>query len=166
MKNLKKGFVVTLIITVIILLLFSGYVYFQSSKITFFPGQNSCTGETNTKDFICESATPKLGGANMRVDVFGDDGDVGHILVNGQIVGWKCNNSNFSFERTNTDIKIFREISNKNCDENEMLSYAFKIQINNIPTGTYKVVLLDRVKENDSSFYDIENIWQNGIIIK
>ena len=119
-----------------------------------------------SKDFSYELLTPRSGGANMKIDVFGDEIFGGYIVVEGQALYYRCNKFNFGYEKSSNEVKIFREINVKDCDEQESFPYAFKARVNNIAPGTYRVSLVERIHNRDGSFFEVNHIWQNSIVIK
>jgi len=166
-----------IIISVIILIIILGGAYWL-----FFTKIKPCSGPgcgqsdilqpwtlsriDSAKDFSYELVASKSGGANMEVDVFGNDTGGGYILVEGQALYYRCNKLGFNYEKSATEIKIFREINVRDCNEQGLVPYAYKARVNNVAPGTYRVILAERVHNRDGSTFDVEHVWQNGVTVK
>ncbi len=169
----KKSIIIFIIILVVII----GGVYWL-----FFTKIKPCSGPgcdqsdilqpwtlsriDATKNFSYELVATKQGGADMKVDVVGNEGSGGYILVDGQALYYRCNKLDFNYEKSATEIKIFREINVRDCNDQGLIPYAYKARVNDIAPGTYRIVLAERVHNRDGSTFDVEHVWQNGVTVK
>lgn len=167
----------SIILSIVVLVIIAGEIYWL-----FFTKIKPCSGPgcgqsdilqpwtlsqiDAAKNFSYELIPSKQGGADMKVDVVGNETGGGYILTEGQVLYYQCNKLDFNYEKSTAEIKIFREINVRDCNEQGLFPYAYKARINDIAPGTYRVVLAERVHNRDGSTFDVEHVWQNGVAVK
>ena len=162
----KQKIILVLSIIVIIAILGIGGCFLYQKYFVSTSSWQPISQIDASKDFSYELLTPKSGGADMKVDVSGNETAGGYIVVEGQALYYRCNKFNFDYEKSSNEIKIFREINVKDCNDQGLFPYAYKARVNDIAPGTYKVSLVERVRDRDGSSFDVEHIWQNSIVVK